>query len=134
MNKIETLEAPKAIGPYSQGVGLGNLIFVSGQLPIDPKTGKMVEGDIRALTAKVIQNIQAILEAAGSDLKHVVKTSVFMKDLSEFTSMNEEYGNYFNGPVLPARETFQVNRLPKESSIEISCIAVKIDAVKNSKL
>jgi 2-iminobutanoate/2-iminopropanoate deaminase len=126
MNKIETNKAPKALGPYSQGVVIpaGELIFVSGQLPLDPTTGEMVEGDIRALTSRVIQNLQAILEAAGSDLKHVVRTEVFLQDMGDFAPMNEEYGKYFEGPVFPARQTVQVAKLPKNSRIEISCIAV----------
>lgn len=125
MKKIDTNKAPKAIGPYSQGVIIEGYIYVSGQLPIDPETGEMVKGDIGALTARVIKNIQAILEAGGSDLKQVIKTTVYMQDLQEFIAMNEEYDKHFNGDVLPARETIQVAQLPKNSSIEISCIAVK---------
>lgn len=123
MNKIETDKAPKAIGPYSQAIVVGNMVYVSGQLPVDPKTGAMVEGDIRVLTLRVIQNLQAILEDAGSNLSQVVKTTVYMKNLQDFTAMNEEYGKHFTG--LPARETVEVSNLPKNSLIEISCIAIK---------
>lgn len=124
MIKIETDQAPKAIGPYSQGVIVGNHIYVSGQLPVDPSTNAMVEGDTRALTNRILLNIQAILKAGGSDLNQVVKTTVYMKDLQEFAAMNEEYGKHFTGDVMPARETVEVKNLPKGSPIEISCVAV----------
>jgi 2-iminobutanoate/2-iminopropanoate deaminase len=126
--KIETEQAPKAIGPYSQGVTAPHgtsLVFVSGQLPIDPTTGKLIEGDIKALTQRVIDNIEAILKAAGSDLKHVVRTDVFLKDLKkDFGQMNEAYATRFTGATPPARQTIQVPELPLGSPIEISCIAI----------
>lgn len=127
MEKIETIHAPKAIGPYTQGVsiqGAQKLIFVSGQLPIDPKTGKIVEGGIRELTRQVIRNIDSILLAGGSQLHNVVRVDVFLKDIkNDFAAMNEEYEKIFPGPVYPARQTVQVSELPLGSPIEISCIA-----------
>lgn len=127
LHKIETLNAPKALGPYSQGVFVngGNiLIFVSGQLPIDPKTGKLIEGDIKALTKQVIDNLEAVLMEAGSRLDLVVRSDVFLKDLKDFAAMNEEYAKRFTGKIAPARQTIQVADLPMGSPIEISCIAV----------
>lgn len=126
--KLETSEAPRAIGPYSQGIALQeprSLIFVSGQLPVDPKSGKLIEGDIQALTKQVIDNLEAVLLSGGSGLEHVVRTDVFLKDLKDFAAMNEEYAKRFNGPIAPARQTIQVAALPMGSPIEISCIAVK---------
>lgn len=127
LKKIETEHAPKALGPYSQGVVLteaGRLIFVSGQLPIDSKTGKLIEGDIKAMTKQVIDNLEAILQEGGSNLNLVLRTDVFLKDLNDFASMNEEYAKRFNGSITPARQTIQVAALPLGSPIEISCIAV----------
>lgn len=127
--KIETSNAPKAIGPYSQGIvveaGTG-LLFVSGQLPVNPETGKLLEGDIQALTRQVIQNIEAILNAASCGLEDVIRTDVFLKDLKrDFAAMNEEYAKFFNGASPPARQTVQVSELPMGSPIEISCIAIR---------
>lgn len=130
LQKIETLNAPKALGPYSQGVsvqGSSRLVFVSGQLPIDPKTGKLIEGDIKALTKQVIDNLEAVLTEAGSSLDLVVRSDVFLKDLKDFAAMNEEYAKRFTGNTTPARQTIQVADLPMGSPIEISCIAVKND-------
>ena len=127
MKKIHSDQVPKAVGPYSQAVSCSNnneLIFVSGQLPVDPKTGKFVDGDIRALTEQIINNIEAILHVAGSDLKKVVRTEVFMIDLKEFAQMNEVYSKRFVGDVLPARQTVQVAGLPMGARLEISCIAI----------
>lgn len=123
LQKVETDAAPKALGPYSQAVKAGDFLFVSGQLPIDPKTGLLVQGDIRDLTRMVIQNIEAILTAANSSLANVVRTDVFLTDLSQFKAMNEEYSKFFGGPVFPARQTVQVAALPLGAVIEISCIA-----------
>lgn len=126
LNKIETTEAPKALGPYSQAIMVAPghaLIFVSGQLPIDPKVGKLISGDIKVLTKQVINNIEAILKAAGSSLHKVVRTDVFLKDLKDFVAMNEEYAKRFGGTTPPARQTIQVADLPMGSPIEISCIA-----------
>ncbi len=119
---ISTQNAPAAVGPYSQGVVAGNLVFTAGQIPIDPKTGKMIEGDIQAQTEQVLRNIQAVLEAAGSSLANVVKCTVFLADISEFGAMNEVYGRFFtNNP--PARSAFQVAALPLGARIEIEAIA-----------
>jgi 2-iminobutanoate/2-iminopropanoate deaminase len=127
LKKVETKLAPKAIGPYSQGITVAQektLVFVSGQLPVDPATGKLINGDIRALTHQVINNIEAILKAAGSSLDQVVRTDVFLKDLQEFAAMNEEYAKRFSVHCAPARQTIQVSELPMGSPIEISCIAI----------
>jgi 2-iminobutanoate/2-iminopropanoate deaminase len=128
LKKIDTSKAPKALGPYSQAIVLSEarpLIFVSGQLPIDPKTGKFVEGNMQTLTKQVIDHIEAILLAAGSHLELVVRTDVFLKDLKDFAAMNEEYAKRFKGDITPARQTIQVADLPMGSPIEISCIAIK---------
>ncbi|MTV50686.1 reactive intermediate/imine deaminase [Heliobacillus mobilis] len=118
---IDTVDAPKAIGPYSQGVKMGNLIFTSGQLPIDPKTGIMAE-DIREATQQSLDNVKAILEAAGASLSNVVKTTVFLRDMNDFTAMNEVYATYFpSNP--PSRSAVQVARLPKDAVIEIEAVA-----------
>jgi 2-iminobutanoate/2-iminopropanoate deaminase len=123
--KIEANEAPKAIGPYSQGVEIGGFIFVSGQLPVDPKSGRLVEGNIKIQTERVIENIITILRAAGSDLSHVVRCDVFLKDMDDFKDMNEIYGAKFLTDPKPARQAFQIARLPLDAKIEISCIAFK---------
>jgi 2-iminobutanoate/2-iminopropanoate deaminase len=129
LGRVKTENAPVALGPYSQAVEahFGNyppLIFVSGQLPIDPVTGEMKTGEIKLLTRQVILNLQGILEAAGSNLHRVVKTEVFLTDLlNDFGGMNEEYAVWFTGQVAPARQTVQVSALPLSSRIEISCIA-----------
>lgn len=123
MKKIETEAAPKALGPYSQAVKLKSVLFVSGQLPVDPATGQLVEGDIQVKTRRVLQNLEAILHAGGSDLQHVVRTDVFMTDLKNFKAMNEEYARAFTGPNFPVRQTVQVAALPLGAEIEISCIA-----------
>jgi 2-iminobutanoate/2-iminopropanoate deaminase len=124
MNKISihTHEAPAAIGPYSQAVRVGDLIFVSGQIPMDPATGNLVEGDIETQTHRVMKNIKAILEASGCDFTDIVKSSIFIADMNDFSRVNEVYATYFNG-YFPARETVQVSRLPKDARIEISVIA-----------
>lgn len=128
--KIITEQAPAAIGPYSQAIVVKenqSLIFVSGQLPIDPKTGELIEGDIRLLTKQTLNNIEAILIASSSSLQHVIRTEVFLKELKrDFTGMNEEYAKRFNALTPPARQTIQVAELPKGSSIEISCIAITL--------
>jgi len=119
---ITTTAAPKAIGPYSQAIRSGSLLFVSGQVPIDPETGYVVDGDISAQTHRVFQNIAAILKAAGASFDQVVRTTVFLADMNDFAVMNEVYGTYFSDPA-PARATVQVSRLPKDSHIEIDLIA-----------
>ncbi|OGQ34282.1 MAG: reactive intermediate/imine deaminase [Deltaproteobacteria bacterium RIFCSPHIGHO2_12_FULL_43_9] len=121
---IKTDKAPAAIGPYSQGIATGNLVFLSGQIPINPTTGSVVSGDIVAQTEQVLKNLQAVLSADGLSFDNVVKTTVYLSDMNEFTAMNEVYGKYFKiNP--PARATVQVARLPKDVKVEIDLIAVK---------
>lgn len=128
LKKIKTEKAPSAIGPYSQAIvveGIPPLVFVSGQLPVDPKTGELLNGDIKALTKQTLFNIEAILRASGSSMDKVVKTEVFLTDLkNDFIGMNEVYAMHFNEQAPPARQTVQVAALPKGSRIEISCIAI----------
>lgn len=119
---IKTDKAPAAIGPYSQGIEFDSkLVFTSGQIPLDPKTGQMVEGDIKVQTKQVMENLKAVLEAGGSNLKKVIKCTVFLADMNDFAAMNEVYGEYFN-QAPPARSAFQVARLPKDAKIEIEAI------------
>lgn len=120
---ILTTQAPAPIGPYSQAIRHGNMIFVSGQIALDPSNGNLVNSDIVAETHQVMKNLGAILEAAGAGYQHVVKTSIFVKDLNHFGIINETYAQYFKENP-PARETVEVSRLPKDVSVEISCIAV----------
>ncbi|MDO6355359.1 RidA family protein [Caloramator sp. CAR-1] len=120
---LSTTNAPAAIGPYSQGIKAGDFIFTSGQLPIDPKTGDLINNDIKAAAKQCLENIKAILESAGSSLDDVVKTTVFLKDLNDFASVNEVYAEYFKEK-MPARSAFQVARLPKDALIEIEAIAI----------
>lgn len=124
MKKIETESAPKAIGPYSQATQAGDFLFVSGQLPVNPKTGELVEKAIVPQTRQVLSNIEAILTAAGLTWQHVVKCEVFLQDLNQFKEMNAIYAEKFPHPIKPARQTIQVARLPLDSLVEISCIAV----------
>src|SRR5690606_20553423 len=113
----QTDKAPAAVGPYSQAIVANGMVFTAGQVPLDPSTGKLVEGDIRAQTTQVLKNVQAVLEAAGSSLDKVVKTTVFLKDLNDFAAMNETYAQFFtNQP--PARSTVQVARLPLDALVE----------------
>ncbi|MBP1557277.1 MAG: RidA family protein [Oscillospiraceae bacterium] len=121
--QIATTKAPSAIGPYSQGVAVGDMVFVSGQLPLDPATGEFPEG-IAAQTAQALENMKAILAEKGMTLDNVVKTTVFLADLNDFVPMNEVYGKYFAQPY-PARSAIQVAKLPKNAPLEIECIAVK---------
>lgn len=114
--------APRAIGPYSQAIRAGSLIFVSGQIPLDPASGAMVEGDIVAQTHRVFANLGAILEAAGASFDHVVRTTVYLADMNDFAAVNEIYGMYFSSPA-PARATVQAARLPKDARVEIDLIA-----------
>ena len=115
--------APKAIGPYSPAIRTGNLLFLSGQIPIDPVSGALVGGDIAAQTGQVMRNIAALLQAAGAGFEHVVRTTVFLADMSEFAAMNEAYAAFVVDPP-PARATVQVARLPRDARVEIDAIAV----------
>jgi len=122
--KITTKAGPAAIGPYSQAIVCGEMVFVSGQIPLDPATGAFVQGGIEAQTRQVMRNIGAILEAAGSSLDQVVKTTVYLADLNDFDEMNRTYGTFFTGDP-PARATVQVAKLPKGASVEIDAISIK---------
>lgn len=119
---INTEKAPSAIGPYSQAVRYGDLIFTSGQIPIDPSTGELVPGGIKEQAEQVIKNLDAVLTAAGSSLEKVIKTTVFIKNMEDFPLINEIYSGFFSGS-LPARSTVEVARLPKDVKIEIEAIA-----------
>jgi 2-iminobutanoate/2-iminopropanoate deaminase len=119
---VSSPEAPKAIGPYSQAVRAGQLLFVSGQVPLDPATGQLVEGDIAAQTRRVFENLAAVLAAGGRTFADVVRTTVFLADMNDFAAVNEVYGTYFSEPY-PARATVQVARLPKDARVEIDVIA-----------
>ncbi len=120
---VHSEDAPKAVGPYSQAVRSGDLLFLSGQIPLDPQTGAIVAGGIEEQTERVVANLSAVLEAAGGSLDRVVKTTVFMTDLSEFARMNDVYARHFRGDPLPARAAFQVVALPKGARIEIEAVA-----------
>ncbi len=122
MKEVKTSKAPAAIGPYSQGIITGNLLFASGQVPLDPKTGSVVEGGIKEQAHRVFQNIRAIMEAAGTSMDNVVKTDVFIKDMNDFAAVNEVYAEYFTKPY-PARSCVEVARLPKDVLIEVETIA-----------
>jgi 2-iminobutanoate/2-iminopropanoate deaminase len=119
---VSSPAAPRAIGPYSQAIRAGSLLFVSGQIPIDPATGEIVQGDIAAQTHRVFQNLRGILEAAGASFDHVVRTTVYLADMNDFAAMNEVYGTYFTSPA-PARATVQAARLPRDARVEIDLIA-----------
>ena len=114
--------APKAIGPYSQVVVFGGIAYLSGQIPLDPATNQLVEGDISAQTERVLENLKAVLGACGASLESVLKTTVFLRDMADFPKMNEIYGRYFSSQP-PARSTVQAARLPRDVSVEIDCIA-----------
>ena len=120
---VRTVFAPPAIGPYSQAIKTGALVFVSGQIAVDPETGRLVEGGIGPQTAKALENLRAVLEAGGLSCRHVAKTTVFLKDLAGFAQMNEVYARFFSDPP-PARSTVEVLGLPKGALVEIEAIAV----------
>jgi 2-iminobutanoate/2-iminopropanoate deaminase len=122
---ISTKSAPAAIGPYSQAIRIGNFLYTSGQVALDPGSGALVSGGIAEQTARVIENLKAVLSAAGASLAQVIKTTVFLKNMGDFAAMNEIYGRYFagNGAVAPARSTVEVARLPKDALVEIEVIA-----------
>ena len=119
---VSSPDAPKAIGPYSQAVRVGQLLFLSGQVPLDPATGEIVSGDIAAQTRRVFENLAAVLRAGGRSLNDVVRTTVFLADMNDFAEVNKVYGSYFSEPY-PARATVQVARLPKDALVEIDVIA-----------
>jgi len=120
---IQTEGAPKAIGPYSQAIQAGNFLFLSGQIPLDPKTGELVKGDIRKQTQQVLENIKGILESQGLGVEDVVKVTIFLKDIGNFNQVNEVYATYFlSSP--PARSTVEVVKLPRDADIEIETIAL----------
>ncbi len=120
---VLTDRGPKPIGPYSQAIRANGFLFVSGQVALDPKSGEMAGGDIRQQTERVLENVKGIVEAAGSKLTHVLKTTVFLKDMNDFAAMNEVYGKYFTAAP-PARSTVQAARLPKDALVEIEAIAM----------
>jgi len=121
---VATKDAPQAIGPYSQAIKAGGFIFTAGQIPLDPATGKLVEGDIKAQTERVLKNLSAVLAAAGSSMDRVVKTTVFLKNISDFPAMNEVYGQFFkNEP--PSRSTVGVAALPRDALLEIDVVALQ---------
>ena len=119
---VSSPSAPKAIGPYSQAIRAGSLLFVSGQIPIDPATGDLIQGDISQQTHRVFANLKAILEAAGATFDNVVRTTVYLADMNDFAKVNEIYATYFSSPA-PARATVQAARLPRDSRVEIDLIA-----------
>ncbi len=120
---IATSDAPKAIGPYSQAIKANGFVFISGQIPLDPATQQLIDGDVAAQTERVLQNLAGILKSAGSSLENVVKAGVFLKNMSDFSAMNEVYGRYFTQSP-PARSTVEVARLPKDVLVEIDAIAL----------
>ena len=124
MKKINTQNAPAAVGPYSQAVEAKDFVFLSGQIGLDPKTGKIVDGGIAAETKQSLENIKAVLIAAGSDLTKVVSTTVYLTDMNDFAKMNEIYAGYFAEP-FPARATVAVKQLPKNAMVEIAAVAAK---------
>ena len=122
---ILTKKAPLPIGPYNQAIQFDNLLFISGQIPLNPKNGKLISSGIKEETNKVMTNIQCILEEAKMNFDNVVKTTIFLKNMNDFVEMNKEYAKFFENYIPPARETVQVSQLPKNVNIEISCIAIK---------
>tara|TARA_B100000287_G_C20586340_1_gene762396 strand:- start:455 stop:838 length:384 start_codon:yes stop_codon:yes gene_type:complete len=122
---ILTKNAPLPIGPYNQAIAFDNFLFVSGQIPLDPKSEKLVESGIKDETNQVMVNIKEILKEGGMDFDHIVKTTIFLKNMDDFSIVNEEYGKHFKDNIPPARETVQVSKLPLNVNVEISCIAIK---------
>jgi 2-iminobutanoate/2-iminopropanoate deaminase len=119
---ISSPDAPRAIGPYSPAIRAGRLLFLSGQIPIDPATGQMIDGDVAAQTRRVMENLGAVLLAGGLSFAHVVRTTIFLADMNDFAAVNEVYGSYFSPPA-PARATVQAARLPKDALVQIDAIA-----------
>lgn len=122
-NVVSSARAPQAVGPYSQAVGIRGMLFVSGQLPIDPTTGTLLLGNIREQTQQVMANLRAILEEANQSLSNVVKTTIYLKDMGDFAAVNEEYGTFFSDTP-PARACLEAARLPKDAAIMVDCIAI----------
>jgi 2-iminobutanoate/2-iminopropanoate deaminase len=122
--RVETTQAPKAIGPYSQAIKAGGFVFCSGQIPLDPITNELISSSITEETTRVLENLKAVLQAAGSDLSKVVKTTIFLTDMNDFAAVNGVYGRYFTGATLPARATVQVAGLPRGTRIEIDAVAL----------
>ena len=122
---ILTKKAPLPIGPYNQAIQFDNLLFISGQIPLDPENGKLISSETKEETNKVMTNIQYILEEAKMNFNNVVKTTIFLKDMNDFVEVNTEYAKFFENYISPARETVEVSQLPKNVNIEISCIAIK---------
>ncbi|CAN5256304.1 RidA family protein [soil metagenome] len=123
LNPVHTDQAPAAIGPYSQAIVHGGLVFTAGQIALDPETGEMLLGDVATQTERVMRNLSAVLEAAGSSLQRVVKTTVFLRDMNDFAAMNEVYGRFF-GEHRPARSAVQAARLPRDAEVEIEAVGV----------
>ena len=124
MKAIHSDNAPKAVGPYSQAIEANGFVFASGQLPIDPATNAFVEGGVKEQTRQSLTNAQSVLKAAGLDLSHVIKTTVFLSDMADFAAMNEVYAEFFNEPY-PARSAIAVKTLPKNALVEVECIAAR---------
>ena len=122
--RIKTHDAPAAIGPYCQGLLVGDTLYVSGQIALDPKTGEMVEGDVQDETAQILDNVGAVLRAADMDFAHVVQVTLFLRDMADYATVNEVDARYFSGAT-PAREALEVGKLPREACVEISCIAAR---------
>lgn len=122
-DRVQTDNAPKAIGPYSQAIIANGFVFASGQIPLDPDTMQLIEGGVREQTERVMKNLKAVLEASGSSLDRIVKTTVFLADLNDFSDMNEVYGSFL-GDMPPARSTVEVSRLPRDVRVEIDAIAL----------
>ena len=122
--RIQAPGVPPAIGPYAQGLLVGDTLYVSGQIALDPETGEMVDGDVQDETARTLENIGAVLRAADMDFAHVVQVTLFLRDMDDYAMVNEVYARYFSGAT-PAREALEVGKLPREACVEISCIAVR---------
>jgi 2-iminobutanoate/2-iminopropanoate deaminase len=122
--RIKTPDAPAAIGPYCQGLLVGDTLYVSGQIALDPQTGELVEGDVQDETAQILDNVGSVLRAADMDFAHVVQVTLFLRDMDDYAPVNEVYARYFSGAT-PAREALEVGKLPREARVEISCIAVR---------
>jgi 2-iminobutanoate/2-iminopropanoate deaminase len=123
ISEVSTSKAPRAIGPYSQAVTAGDFVFLSGQIPLDPETAAIIDGGIREQTEQVMENIGAILKSIGLGFGNVVKSEIYLKNMNDFTLLNEVYASFFPGSVKPARATVEVSRLPRDVLVEISCIA-----------